>query len=491
MAEPSISSLTFNVCHVFHLRVSSLPSLASSTLSNFFQAVSSSAMEASIPNLALLHLLLLLLPSPSSIIAAVSDSEAAMIARHQLQSFSDPRYAVLPSSLEFNIEVEVEIRNPALRRAYSAFQALKNAIYSDPKNFTGNWVGPFVCSYKGVFCAPFPEDPSLHFVASVDLNGADIAGFLPTELALLATATVFHANSNRFCGVIPEIFARLESMFEFDVSNNRLVGGFPRAVLRMPKLKYLDLRYNDFEGSLPAELFEKALDALFVNGNRFDSSLPENFGNSTVSIAVLANNRLTGCIPRSIGRMANLNELILMGNKLDSCLPVEAGQLRNATVFDVGFNSLSGVVPESFAGMKNLEELDVSHNLLTGAIPNGVCQLPSLANFNFSYNYFEEAPAECRTREASKSLFDDSLNCISRRPKQRTEKVCGPVVSCPVDCRKFKCGYAASPPPPPSLFSSPPPPAQSPPPPPPAEIVLPPAGGFSYASPPPPMYKGY
>jgi hypothetical protein len=119
-------------------------------------------------------------------------------------------------------------------------QAWKHAIYSDPKNFTGNWVGQDVCSYTGVFCAQALDDNSATTVAGIDLNGGDIAGYLPPELGLLTDIALFHINSNRFCGIIPDTFSRLTILHELDVSNNRFVGLFPKVVLQLSALKYVD-----------------------------------------------------------------------------------------------------------------------------------------------------------------------------------------------------------------------------------------------------------
>ncbi|PQP96057.1 leucine-rich repeat extensin-like protein 4 isoform X2 [Prunus yedoensis var. nudiflora] len=100
-------------------------------------------------------------------------------------------------------------------------------------------------------------------------------------------------NSNRFCGTVPHKFKQLKLLFELDISNNR---------------------FNEFEGTVPKELFDKDLDAIFINHNRFRFDLPDNFGNSPVSIIVLANNKFHSCVPASLGNMSNLNEIILMNN---------------------------------------------------------------------------------------------------------------------------------------------------------------------------------
>ncbi|TVU34360.1 hypothetical protein EJB05_16192, partial [Eragrostis curvula] len=231
---------------------------------------------------------LALLLAPQHLLAAaafvsrgLSADDEAHIRRRQLLQYNNGGHGgndggVDPSSYTFP--------NAHLRDAYVALQAWKRAILSDPYNVTGTWSGPDVCAYHGVFCAPSPSDPYLTVVASVDLNHADIAGHLPEELGLLADLAVLHLNSNRFCGLVPRSLEKLHLLHELDLSNNRFVGGFPDVVLRMPSLKYLDLRFNEFEGTVPPELFDRPLDAIFINSNRFRFRIPDNVGNSPASV---------------------------------------------------------------------------------------------------------------------------------------------------------------------------------------------------------------
>ncbi|KAK6946171.1 Leucine-rich repeat [Dillenia turbinata] len=246
-----------------------------------------------------------------------------------------PENGDLPKDFEDKGEVKYTFENKRLKTAYIALQAWKKAIYSDPQNFTGNWDGPDVCAYNGVFCAPALDGSHMTVVAGIDLNHGDIAGYLPVELGLLSDIALLHINSNRFCGVVPKSFSKLRLLHELDISNNRFVGPFPKSVLSIPDLKYLDIRFNDFEGELPSELFDMKLDALFLNNNRFSSSIPETLGNSTASIILFANNKFSGCIPSSIGKMSNLQEVIFLNNDLSGCLPPGLGFLGNVSVMDI------------------------------------------------------------------------------------------------------------------------------------------------------------
>ncbi|GKV19647.1 hypothetical protein SLEP1_g29877 [Rubroshorea leprosula] len=289
------------------------------------------------------------------------------------------------------------IPNPRLQNAYIALQAWKHAITSDPNDFTANWYGPEVCNYTGVYCAPAPNDPhNTTTVAGIDLNHANIAGYLPEDLGLLADLALFHINSNRFHGTLPSSFCKLHLLFELDVSNNKFTGEFPSVVFSLPSLKFLDIRYNEFHGKIPSELFDLKLDALFINNNYFQSSLPENLGNSPVSVLVLANNAIRGCIPSSFSKMAGtLSQIILLNSGLTGCLNNDLGNFKNVKVFDVSSNNLVGPLPESIGEMKLLEQLNVAHNNLSGDIPESICTLPRLKNFTYSYNYFCSEPPIC------------------------------------------------------------------------------------------------
>uniref|UniRef100_A0A6V7QQJ6 Cell wall hydroxyproline-rich glycoprotein n=1 Tax=Ananas comosus var. bracteatus TaxID=296719 RepID=A0A6V7QQJ6_ANACO len=363
---------------------------------------------------------LLLIFSSSAL--ALTDVEAAAIARRQLLTLRE-RNGDLSRDFEFDIKIDIKFANERLRHAYIALHAWKHAIYSDPLNFTANWDGPDVCSYSGVFCSPALDDSSVNVVAGVDLNSADIAGYLPTELSLLTDIALFHINSNRFCGIIPDTFSRLTLLHEFDVSNNRFVGPFPAAVLNLPALRYLDLRFNDFEGPLPLELFNRP-------------SMPS-----------LSTITLGGCIPSSAGRMVGtLNELILLNNGLTGCLPPELGKLGSVTVLDASNNRLSGALPQSFTGLAKVEQLDLSHNVLTGVVTESVCKLPQLANFSFSYNYFTGEATTCVPSSGAEVVFNDKGNCLANsRPGQKSAKECLPVVSRHIDCSQFKCSTPLKP----------------------------------------------
>lgn len=328
-----------------------------------------------------------------------------------------------------------------LQQAYEALQAWKLVIYSDPSNFTSNWVGYSVCDYNGIYCAPSLDEPEIVVVAGIDLNHQDIAGVIPGELGLLTDLALLHLNSNRFSGILPESFANLTLLFELDLSNNRFVGKFPSVVLSLPSLKFLDLRYNEFEGPLPPELFSKSFDAIFVNNNRLTSVIPSNINSSSASVIVFANNNFGGCLPPSIAKLADsLEELLLINTNLSGCLPPEIGFLYKLKVLDVSYNKLVGPLPDTIAGLMHVEQLDVAHNMFSGNIPEAICVLPSLTNFTYSYNFFCEEEGFCRNLTSKSIVYDDRRNCLPEKPLQRSKEQCDAVYEHPMECLDYQCG---------------------------------------------------
>ncbi|CAN0857110.1 Leucine-rich repeat extensin-like protein 6 [Linum grandiflorum] len=288
---------------------------------------------------------------------------------------------------------------------------------SDPRNFTSNWYGPDVCNYNGVYCAPAPDDPKTQTVAGIDLNHADISGYLPEDLGLLTDLALFHINSNRFVKTLPYSFRHLKLLFELDISNNR------------------------FSGRVPSRLFDSQFDAIFINNNGFTSSLPSNLGNSTASVMVLANNNFGGsCIPASLMKMGStLTQVILSNMGLRGCLQPNLGALDQLKVFDVSNNELVGSLPESMVRMTKLEQLNVANNRLSGEIPAGICALPRLRNFTYSFNFFTKEPDVCLRLPARGAGKNGRKNCIPGRPGQRSAAECALFNANPFDCSAGIC----------------------------------------------------
>lgn len=316
---------------------------------------------------------------------------------------------------------------------YTALQAWKSAITEDPSGVLATWVGPGVCSYRGVFCSSTPPvDPYFppsssspgRVVSGIDLNKANLQGTLVKELALLSHLSILHLNGNRLTGTVPDAFRDLASLTELDLSNNRFSGTFPAATLYIPNLVYLDLRFNNFSGGVPEELFMKSLDAIFLNDNYFEGQIPMSLWSSPASVISLANNRFSGPVPASFGYTASgLREVLFLNNKLTGCIPEGLGFLSEMEVLDLSFNSLTGHLPGTLSCLSSIEVLNIAHNQLSGMLPDLVCSLGSLLNLTISYNFFSGFGQDCG-RAFRSVWFDFAGNCIPGRGMQRPPPEC-------------------------------------------------------------------
>jgi Leucine-rich repeat (LRR) protein len=330
-----------------------------------------------------------------------------------------------------------ESSSSGLDKAYTALQAWKSAISDDPTKVLDTWVGPDVCSYKGVFCAA-SEDSQQSVVAGIDLNHANLKGTLVKELSFLTEMSLIHLNSNRFSGTIPDTFRELNSLQELDLSNNQFSGPFPTITLYIPSLIYLDLRFNNFTGSIPEELFNRNLDAIFLNDNQFEGELPQSLGNAQASVINLANNKFSGNLPSSFGFMGTkLKEILFLNNQLTGCIPEGVGLFTEIQVFDVSFNSLMGHVPDTISCLQEIEVLNFAHNKLSGVLPDLVCSLRSLVNLTVAYNFFSGFSQECNNLLYRNVGFDFSLNCIPGRNLQRPQPQCSLIPGGGLNCLRI------------------------------------------------------
>ncbi|GAA0170255.1 hypothetical protein LIER_24556 [Lithospermum erythrorhizon] len=324
--------------------------------------------------------------------------------------------------------------------AYTAFQAWKATIKDDPLGILHSWVGSDVCVYKGVFCSTSKDtmgNPTGQVVVAIDLNHANLQGILVKELSLLTELSLLHLNSNRFSGSIPETFRDLSSLTEFDLSNNMFSGPFPTVTLLIPNLMYLDLRFNSFSGQLPQDLFNKKLDAIFINNNQFQGELPQNLGNSPASVINLANNMFSGDIPFSMSYMSpSIKEILFLNNQLTGCIPQGIGLWNNLQVLDVSSNSLMGHLPDSIACLSDIEVLNLAHNKFSGVLPDLVCSLRNILNLTVSYNFFSGFNQEC-DKLLYRNVFDFSLNCIPGRESQRPQPECSTIPGGSLNCLRI------------------------------------------------------
>jgi Leucine rich repeat/Leucine Rich repeat len=167
-------------------------------------------------------------------------------------------------------------------------------------------------------------------------------------------------------------------------------------------------------GSLPSEIGKLTnLELLVLPGNRLTGSLPSQIGQlSNLKIFDVLINAWTGSLPTQIGQLTNLTILDVSYNALTGSLPTQVGQLTNLRYFDASRNALIGSLPTQIGQLTNLTTLDVSRNALTGSLPSQIGQLTSLTYLNMTDNKLSRSLPSQIGQLARVQLFDVSGNTL-------------------------------------------------------------------------------
>eukprot|EP01018_Ginkgo_biloba_P025027 Gb_24466 [translate_table: standard] len=96
------------------------------------------------------------------------------------------------------------------------------------------------------------------------------------------------------------------------------------------------------------------------------------------SLDLSYNKHLTGTIPSTIGKLINLDTLMMIGCGFTGPIPNELGNLRNLTFLALNSNKLSGQIPPSFGNLTELYWLDIADNNIGGTLPVSTANAPGL-----------------------------------------------------------------------------------------------------------------
>ncbi len=78
---------------------------------------------------------------------------------------------------------------------------------------------------------------------------------------------------------------------------------------------------------------------------------------------------MTGSIPPELGRLSELETLVLYDNRLIGTIPPELGNQARLKELDLGENRLDGELSAELGNLLHLETLDLTNNRLTGCVP--------------------------------------------------------------------------------------------------------------------------
>jgi len=175
-------------------------------------------------------------------------------------------------------------------------------------DFTDDNVNPCAIdkAWKGLSCV-YDSSNGIFHVTSIDLQGYNLRGTLPSSLGQLSKLTYLFLSSNSLTGTLPDSLGQLSKLDSLALYSSSFNGTIPSSLGQLSKLTYLTLDTNSLTGTLPDSLGQRS---------------------ELIYLSVYSN-QLTGTIPSSLCTCYN-KYLMLFDNKFD-CVPkciVSGGQKR-------------------------------------------------------------------------------------------------------------------------------------------------------------------
>lgn len=260
-----------------------------------------------------------------------------------------------------------------LKQRFAAGTVFMAANGKDWKTRTGWMSDKDVCEWSGVECVKARRMLSVGFraVTVLDLTNNNLQGVVPPELVLFEDITNLRLSDNKLKGPVLLELYQLTKLQELDLSANSFTGKIPfPSILSLLNLQILSLGKNNFTGTIP-DIFDKnlMLKQLLLSNNKLGKTIPKGIGKlQQLQILDLTDNEMTGTIPIELSIMGWANntdvmkELYLGDNEFKGNIPTEFGFLTELTKIDMRNNKLTNVIPSDLGKLTNLEELVLSHN---------------------------------------------------------------------------------------------------------------------------------
>lgn len=114
--------------------------------------------------------------------------------------------------------------------------------------------------------------------------------------------------------------------------------------------------------------------------------------------------RFGGPVPSQIGRLTELEELIIPRNQLTGTIPTEIGLLRKLSIVDFQENLFTGALPFEFGNLVRLTRLRLGYNQWNWTLPSSLKKLSMLSLFEATYSGMERLPEVIEEYTSLKNL---------------------------------------------------------------------------------------
>ncbi|MXX90378.1 MAG: hypothetical protein F4205_04115 [Gemmatimonadetes bacterium] len=266
-----------------------------------------------------------------------------------------------------------------------------------------------------------PELGNLSSLTHLDLRANDLWGTIAPEIGNLSSLTHLDLSYNRWAGAVPRELGDLNKLEVFDLSGCAYMSGpFPPELTSLADLTYLNV--GGFAGPIPPSIGKLVnLETLVLRFHSADP-LPPELGNLTNLETLVLESDATGPIPAEFGNLVNLRYLDLQGTDLSGPIPPELGNLANLTHLVVQGANLSGPLPPELGTLGSLRRMDLGGNDLSGPIPSVLGDLSNLEILSLNLNDLSgPLPPELGNLTALRHLgLANNSNLVGQLPSEIT-----------------------------------------------------------------------
>ena len=201
------------------------------------------------------------------------------------------------------------------------------------------------------------------------------------------------------CSILLEVREILAGSADLDWDPSRSIRQWQGVGVdrRNGHLHWLELPQIGLTGRVPRELGRLVnLEMLILEDNQLTGEVPSELGQlRNLQGLFLQGNRLSGPIPAELGGLARLRDLVLSETGVSGEIPPELGDLSSLEGLELRENRLTGMIPPELGRLSNLWQLDLADNRLRGVIPPELGELTEVSGLNLSDNQLTgEIPAE-------------------------------------------------------------------------------------------------
>jgi hypothetical protein len=238
-------------------------------------------------------------------------------------------------------------------------------------------------------------------IQTIRLNNQNLEGPIPQSVSLMTNLRVLVLSGNSLTGNIPAGLANTQGT-TINLDGNELAGQIPTELFSLTDLGALNLQGNDLSGPIPTEIGNaRSLSAINFAANRISGELPTELGalSEIRSSIDFSNNQLRGSLPSELGLLFRMSECVclmwlfdVIVNFVEFLTPSRAGAQTGS--FKVQNNLLEGTIPPALSGMQGIEEFRIDGNpMISGSMPAEVCQ--TFGNTTVSYSDCGQDNFEC------------------------------------------------------------------------------------------------